>query len=179
MKIFATLLISLSFCLHSFGQEKLTFENIIKTDSVGKARIYAELINWISENYKSPEQVIQISDKENGIINLRGIIEYSPKKITHLCYGGFISYAILFHIKENRFKVELTNFTHSVKPGNSQSCELGLITKADVVSEKGIQKAANNQNWNDIKNLISDFSFGIMENIQKSVIKSLQSSDNW
>lgn len=179
MKALITLVISIILCFHTFGQEKLAFEKVIKTDSVGKNKIYTELINWITENYKSTDKVIQVESKEDGLITVNGIIKYSPKKIAHLCYEGFINYSILFQIKDNRFKVELTNFTHSVKPGNSQSCELGLITDAEIISEKGLQKAANNQNWKDLKETINSFSNNILGSIETSVLKQLQTTDDW
>jgi hypothetical protein len=171
--IFTTLTIS--------AQENLTFEKVIKTDSVGKSTVFVTINDWFSTTYNSANDVIQMSDKDAGIIIGNGSMSFSYGGLSYLCYEGYIKYTIKVYVKENRYKVVLTNFNHSVKPGNAASCGLGLITTADVYTTKGMSKKYHNKVWNGIKLKAEQYSneiFASLENKTKNM-KIETVGDDW
>ena len=77
------LLISLITILtnNSFSQENLTFSKIIKADSVSKTELFVVINDWFASNYNSANDVIQMSDKDAGIIIGKGSLKYSYGKL--------------------------------------------------------------------------------------------------
>ena len=132
----------------SNAQENLTFSKVIQTDSVGKTKIFTTINDWFATTYKSASDVIQMSDKEAGIIIGNGSMSYGFGKLAYSCYDGYIKYTIKIYVKDNKYKVELTNFMHS---GNGPQCNLGIITTSDVYTSSGMSKNAHNKVWEDIK----------------------------
>lgn len=92
-----------------------------------------------------------------------------------------IKYTIKVYIKENRYKIVLTNFNHSVKIGNGPQCALGVITTADVYTTTGMSKKYQNNVWAGIKVKAEQYSneiFMSLENKTKD-IKIEKVSSNW
>ena len=83
--------------------------------------------------------------------------------------------------KVNGYKVELTNFKHSVKPNHGAQCALGTITDAEEHTTKGWSKKANNAVWNDLKEKITDYSNAIFISLNEHTDKQSvqESQDDW
>jgi hypothetical protein len=154
------------------GQENLSFSKVIQTDSVGKIVLFVNINDWFATTYNSANDVIQMADKDAGIIIGNGSFSYSFGKLAYLCYDGYVKYTIKVNIKDNRYKVELTNFNHSVKAGNNISCALGIITNSATYTDTGISKSYHNKVWEDLKlkvELYSNDIFKSLENKTKSI----------
>jgi hypothetical protein len=173
------LLLSIVFTsFNAFIQEtNLSFSKVINTDSIGKDAIYAKVKEWFAINYNSAKDVIQMDDKEAGILTGKGTVEYSHGGAGYLCYDGYIDYNIKIQVKDNRLKVELTDFIHRVQIGHGEQCNLGLITTRELHSESGMSKKYNNITWNDIKSKMDAFSNNIFDSIEKKINDN--NSDNW
>lgn len=163
------------------AQENFTLEKVIQTDSIGKNLLYATINDWFASTYNSANDVIQMSDKDAGIIIGKGSMAYSKKGMSYMCYSGYIKYTIKVYVKENRYKVVLTDFNHSVKVGNGPQCALGTITTADVYATKGMSKKYHNNTWNDIKSTVEQYSNGIFESLEKKTnnVKVETVDDDW
>lgn len=167
--------------LSLMAQDNLTFEKVIETDSVGKAMIFANINDWFASTYKSANDVIQMADKEAGIIVGNGSMSYSFGGFSYLCYEGYLKYTIKVYVKDNRYKIVLTNFIHSVKAGNGPQCALGVITTADVYTTTGMTKKYQNNVWNGLKDKAEKFSneiFMSLENKTKD-IKIEKAGSDW
>lgn len=107
-------------------------------------------------------------------------MNYSFGKMGYLCYDGYITYTIKVNIKDNRYRVELINFKHSVKAGNSPQCALGFITTSEKYAESGMSKNYQNNVWSDIKLKAEQYSNEIFESLANST-KSIKDTtvDNW
>lgn len=177
------LMLFLLFFIVGFGysQEPLEYSEVIYTDSVGKDMIYAAIYEWFALNYNSANDVIQMSDKEAGIIIAKGIKRYSAGKWNRTCYEGIINYAIKVYTKDNRYKVVLTNFIHSVDPQRNPVCALGLITTAEGHPSTGRMKKFNDEIWNEIKSKMKVFSTGIFMSMESKTkdIKKENENDDW
>lgn len=164
------------------GQEVLSYSKIIQTDSVGKTILFVTLNDWFASTYSSANEVIQMADKEAGVIIGKGVIKYDYGKMIYNCYDGYINYTIKAYVKDNRYKVELENFRHTVLPGASSLCELGLITTSEFYSEKkSSQNNYNNKVWSDIKTKVWGFSKDIYTSLENETknLKSGNEGDVW
>ena len=174
-------IIDLFLMAYGFATEPITFSKVIQSDNSSKTKLFVSINDWFASNYNSANEVIQMADKDEGIIIGKGSMEYSHRKISYLCYGGWIKYTIKVYIKENRYKVELTNFTHSVKSAHGAQCALGTITDAEEHTTKGWSKKANNAVWNDLKEKSNGYSNAIFMSLNEHTDKNnaQESQDDW
>ena len=165
----------------TYSQSPISFEKVIKTDSVGKSIIYSSVLEWFAVTYKNSSEVLQMTDIDAGIIVGNGSVGYNHKGLSYLCYEGYIHYKIKIYFKDNRYKVILSNFTHSNLRGNSPSCELGLITDAEKYAIKGMSKKYHNAVWNEIKVKMEDYSNSIFNSLELHTrkISTEKISDDW
>jgi hypothetical protein len=161
--------------------DPVTYSKVIQADSLSKDALYSAIYDWFIANYKSANDAIQTSDKETGIIVGKGVIIYDYGKTTYSCYKGYIKYTIRVSIKDNRYKVEIENFYHTVNLGSSASCALGDITTAAIYTDKGIAKSMHNAVWADIKTKLEKFSGDIFTSLedQTKKTKSGGNGENW
>ncbi|HDY88494.1 MAG TPA: DUF4468 domain-containing protein [bacterium] len=171
---------SISFYSTSYGQESLTFDRVIEVDSASQLSLYKSAKAWFGEKYKSANEVIQISDQDEGLIIARGSMSVYLTGIKYACYTGRLSYKIKVQTKEGRFKVELTTFDHTTKPGNSSSCSLGLITTSDECPMSSIGKKARNEAWNFIKEDCKKYANQIFKSIEDYTASEAEGEeDDW
>jgi len=163
---------------YSYSQNSISFSKVIQADSIGKTNLFIAVNDWFATNYNSAKDVIQMADKEAGIITGVGTFSYSFGKLSYLCFEGKLQYTIKIEVKDNRYRVELTNFAHSNNPGNSADCELGLITDAELYTTKGINKGPQNKTWSDIKIKAEQFAADIFTSIE-SKINSMSEKSDW
>ena len=163
-----------------YAQENLIFEKVIQSDSIGKSLLYVTINDWFASTYNSANDVIQMSDKDAGIIIGNGSMSYAKKGMSYQCYSGNIKYTIKVYVKDNRYKVVLTNFNHSAKVGHSPLCSFGGLTTADVYATKGMSKKYHNNAWSHMKVSAEQFSNGIFESLEKktTIIKK-EAGDDW
>ncbi len=155
------------------AQENLTFTKVIQTDSISSTDLFIKVNDWFATVYNTANKVIQMADKDAGIIIGNGAFIYSYGKFGFSCYDGFIEYTIKVYVKDNRFKVEMTNFNHTVDINHG--CPLGLITTAEVYTTTGISKNYHNKVWNDIKVKAEAYSNEIFKALENNIKESGQS----
>jgi hypothetical protein len=181
MKNFSLTVLFLLSCFFSFSQEAKSFEKIILVDSINKASIFISINEWFAKTYNSANDVIQINDKEEGIIIGNGIIIYNYGKVSYSCSEGSLKYSIKVSVKNNKYKIELSNFIHTVNIGNNLKCQLGLINNSDLYSTSGMYKGIQNDVWNDIKLKIEQFSNSIFQSIESHTqkINTEKNKNDW
>ena len=108
------------------SQKPLSYEFVIKADSVSADMIYIQLLDWVSTNFRSTDADM-FKDRETKLITKDVSTEFNTDKIRIACYSGTLHYKLKFQCRDGRFKVKLTNFYHENKPTASEACQLGLI----------------------------------------------------
>lgn len=113
------LAILLLFCITSFGQEykieEKSITGIFDIDGKSKAEIFSAINKWISINYNSAKNVIQLNDAEAGNIIIKGINEVTYKNAMKVLYpkNSYIpentttkfNHLIEINVKENKFRI--------------------------------------------------------------------------
>lgn len=165
-----------------FSQEKLSFEKVIQVDSLVKDKIYFGLKNWISTAYVSSKEVLEMDDKDAGLLVLSTRQTYSFGKLYYICYDGYLDYKVKIQIKDYRFKITVTNFIHTVLPSNNYLCALGLLTTDLEYKGKGAwgAKPYNDKVWADLINNATNISNNLFSIISKiNFDNPTKKDDNW
>jgi hypothetical protein len=173
-------IVTISFVLaiiYSHSQNELSFSKVIQTDSIAKTNLFIAVNDWFATNYKSANDVIQMADKEAGTIIGKGTEKYNYGKPSYLCYDGYLNYTVKVYVKDNRFKVDLTNFVHKINLGNAPTCELGLLTNSEYYTDKGMNKNFHNNTWKDLKTKAENISNQIFKALEENINSTEQKSD--
>lgn len=143
------------------------------TDSVPKTaiQIYNETKLFIAETWKSAKAVIQLDDKDAGIILIKGTI-LKQNQFMMGEYDYYYDYTVTFKMKENRFKVILDNVNCSstyfsghgtiskIQPFDGENCpETGTFSNPGIPRKKAIKMMA--QLKNDMQQIVDAYIISI------------------
>ena len=113
MKKFALLFFVFLFSISSIAQDKAVFSEIVETN-ISKDIMWLNLKKWVSSEFNSYEHVVDLEDKENGVI----IIKW--KNPTILYPSEFlkliISSTIEVDVKDNKFRYIVSGGQVNVSP---------------------------------------------------------------
>jgi hypothetical protein len=153
-------------CLGSFSAmaqgygKPMGFSSIEKVDSTTrKETLYWNGLEWLGKHFNNANKVIQISDKEAGIILAKGSFAYNtPGSLLNGVENRTISFMLKFSFKDGKYKLELSDFNDE---------QLGQVTVGDYedhsLSKKNVAKqwkAAQDEVQRNIHNIytsIKDF----------------------
>ena len=125
-----TLFILFVICFYSnviFAQEKITFSEVIKVDSIKTESIFVAIKEWLSMEFKKGNNAVELQDKEAGLIVINAVSDYkySEGGLSYTWATGTVEYKINIQIRDDRFKVMITNFVHKGATGKDH---LGVLT---------------------------------------------------
>jgi hypothetical protein len=213
MKLILGIIIMVMTSSISFGQdyelEEKTVIGIFEIEGKNKSELFSSINKWISINYNSAQNVIQMNDKEAGTIIIKGINEvvykntmksiypknkyipeYSTTKFNHL---------IEINIKDNRYRVvyKITDISDKdlgvnnilLKCINFNGENEQAILEYSKIFDENLKKGAigkkkREQFMSSIKLMFEELNNNILIDI-KSTIKSIEKSveskkkDDW
>lgn len=140
------------------GQEPLSFSHIVTSDSIGKENLYNRLYYWVAKSYKSSNDVIQMADKSAGVFVLKATMRYYGPIFFPYYYDGYIDYTFTVFIKDDRFKVTLSNFKHDARLSTSKGPSFGLITDSPTYATRGFKMDEKNMVWNHMQEYVEEYS---------------------
>ncbi len=153
-----------------YSQKNFLWE---KVDSVlkNKNQIYSDTKIFISEKWKSAQNVIQNDDKENGMILVKG----ASKKVSS---GGAIfvySYTFKFYMKDNKYKIVIDNV--KFESGTFEKYDYLILDPQDEFP--GVVKAGlYKKDWENImKSLKTDLDSVVSQ--YEIFIKKPSTSSDW
>ena len=168
------------------AQPPLSYNEIIKVDSVSKAILFERARSWYNESFKSSQHILNIQVKETGELSGNAIMEYKPEVFRgNNQTKGIIRFIVTIKVKDGKYRYEFTNFTHEgsrsiTSYGNVSASSFGLITITDTCSHSDFKGYQNwkNKVWADIKMQINA---NILPMIETLKVKMNQSAklDSW
>jgi hypothetical protein len=88
----------------------------IENHSKNKTEAYVVVNRWVAVTYKSAQDVIQMNDKEAGIMIVKAVYPfhfswYEPLIIFPIEHTGYVNYTVLLQVKDKKIKMEFTTGT--------------------------------------------------------------------
>lgn len=123
-KVLLSLLLMLV-TLTVFSQEELKFSKVIQSESeADKTTLYSTLRSFISTYFHDSKQVIQMDDKDAGIIICKATSIFNSPSLMLSAYEGWIDYNLKLQARDGRVRIEVFHFFHHNKPGNQAKAQL-------------------------------------------------------
>ncbi len=145
------LLLAMVVAFSAYSQDRpLSFSEVIPVEGKTQAEIYGGLREWVATSYVNAKAVTQMEDAQSATIILKALFPFK-KGGFYIAYTGQVDYMIKLQAKDGRFRVEMSQMSHSVKPGNHAGSALGLLTTAEEYGKGGLSKGAHNKIWKQLK----------------------------
>lgn len=97
------------------GETITEIQQIVDFKDLKKDAIYAASRQWIATRFKSANNVIQLDDKENGVLIGKGNIDYPCKGTAWQC-GGYtdtlINFTVKIEAKDEKSRVTFSDLVH-------------------------------------------------------------------
>lgn len=96
---------------------QVQYDSVYNFNLVSKDDLFLRANIWVAKNYRSANDVIQLADKENGIIIVKGtfavnwIVSFIFSEQYH---SACFRHTMTIRIKDNKVKVEITDFKGSI-----------------------------------------------------------------
>jgi hypothetical protein len=115
-------------------------KGIEQYDSINKTILFQKVNEWITLNYKSANEVIQLTDKEQGKIIMKGIFDITASLVTF-----YVHHTVIFDFKDGKLRYNYTNIT--LENSNNSNNVFGLEDK-NWMQNKFIKKIQEKININ-------------------------------
>jgi hypothetical protein len=167
-------------CMPLKASEPHTIAKVITVDStMNKEAVFVSVNSWFATRYNSSNDVIQMSDKDAGVIIGKALMEVPAPNFSLTCSKGVLNYTIKAQCRDGRFRVEVSNVIHaSTHPNAAGSCSFGLLTTDEIYKEKGMGKNAYNEAWRLFKFRIDKYAEELFNDIEQYVKTSTPSTSN-
>jgi len=171
--IFLILLMSVS--IGSFSQEPLTYSEVVEVSGVNKDELFVRGREWFNENFKSSKDVLQVTDKDNGELLGKGIMEvtYTYRYLGERTITSDVGFQMNVWVKDGKYKYEMTNFS------DNSNFEIGLITTLDETHKTFPSVSAKKMNeiYVALKIGTKDKAADLIDNLKSGMSKKAKSSD--
>ncbi len=134
---------------------KYTKQQVIEIENKLKDDLFNKTIEWITLNYNSADDVIQLKDKELGKIIVKGNFSsnmYMKK--------GWINHTLVLDFKDNKFRYKYSDFSYYSTGSGEMPFESSIMSKKKLLKttdakidnsmlnlKEHIIKNKDNSNW--------------------------------
>jgi len=181
-KLILTFTIFTAISMTVYGQDTLTYTEVVQVDSVSKDELYNRAKLWLATAYNRSSDVLQMEDKDAGQIIGKAIIKYNPTVFSGSEQTkGTIKYTIKIFVKEGRYKYEITDFIHDPYGNQYGKFSVGLITTAEECpNPKPMAKKWSNKIWKDCKDQIESNVTPLISSLKQGMSTQVESeTDDW
>lgn len=77
------------------------FTEVVSTDGISSNDLFANAITWVSKLFSNPKSVIQLQDKDAGLLVIKGISSQDSISTT--------SFKLTIQVKDGRYKYDLSD----------------------------------------------------------------------
>ena len=99
----------------------VSYTEIVYADSLSKRELFGRALEWITLNYKSANNVIQLKDEDRGKIILKGNFK-ETKMFRDVSLDVTVEHTIIISVKDGRSKIQITDINcKTYNPGASGS----------------------------------------------------------
>ena len=158
------------------GGNPLVYSQVIEVPNTTKDILYDKLKQWMATAYKNFSKVVQLDDKNAGTMVGQANMSFQVKSFSMTCSTGYVNYTIKLFVKDNKFKIEMSQMEHQARAGSVQACSLGFLTDSENYKDKGLTAGPYNKVWVQLKQDTKTYFDGLVENLQND-IKNIKSDD--
>ena len=162
----------------AIAQHPLKFEEVQEVESLTKKQLFDNARIFLNKTFVKSQEVINIEDKEQGLIAGKGIIRVEEKAPLNKVAIHDFRFTIEIRVKEGRYKYTLTDFVHEQKVGFS----MGLITDSETYTGNrplGFSKKLANNLYIKRKDTIIREAKIFIDSLKNSMTDTANTNSDW
>ena len=144
----------------------ITYQQVVQVEGK-KDELYIRGIGWVNKEFKNPEDVTNVRDRNNGVI--KGIsrfrIKYTEDEVN--MNAGTIEYTFILEFKDGRYRYTFTDFL--LKDVSRQGIEMWLNK----------QDPAYNPRWDQYLTQVDEYVRKKIESLRESMKPPVVKDENW
>lgn len=153
-----------------WNEEEIFHQSVIEFPSLSSDQVFTLTKIYLSETFKNYKEVVNIEDKELGVISGRGIT--SASYVTGLIADSWdIHFSFKYEIKDEKVRVTFDHFEFSL-PTQPRPTEFEFLT-FNALTKKPVAKVTKAQ-----KQIFEDFG-NQLEAMNAKLIESAKKSEDW
>lgn len=90
-------------------ENRIEFSEVVQFEGMTKDQIYAKAMAWFAESYRSANDVIQMDDKEAGVMIGKGLVRYNIDLGMDGALPFSLRHVIKIEVREGRAKITMNN----------------------------------------------------------------------
>jgi hypothetical protein len=149
---------------------KVFYSEVISLENTSKEIIYNNVKLFFADSFKSSNNVIQVDDKEAGIVLGKGNTNISIRSGKHT-FKAKVDFTLKVSIKENKVKIDMYNIIYN---GNTEA-EVNFNTESD--------RRYNDPKTKDYARIIMDDYIdgtnNIFNELKSKLLQTFNSEDDW
>jgi hypothetical protein len=155
---------------------KITYSEVIKVDSVLATELFVRANIWFVNNFNSAKNVIQLSDKEAGVVIGKGNFPVTCNNPNRSAFNVFIQGTVDFTLeiqtRDGRYKYSITDISFKGLAGNPYDLF------SDVYPTTTPFKKQFNMRWLEVKQNMNLSFLTIIERLKLGMTLK-ENIDNW
>lgn len=165
----------------------LEFSEVALVQNVKAEELFKRAKEWLVTTLLTSNEVLQVVDKENGILIGKGSIIYKPDTFMgKATLTGSIRFIIKILVKDGKYKYTFTDFTHTgtsvtvknIWHGANEPYQLsyGLLTNSEKAPD-GMEYRTSV--WEHMKEVSSETARNMIDSLTAHMQKSVKSNNDW
>lgn len=163
--ILSTITVLVSLCV--FAQKNdgpvMDVSKTVEIEGASKAELYNRATAWFYRTFRSGKNVLELQDKEAGMITGKGVIAYdAPAFSPGTNFTGYFYLTMAVDVKDGKYRYRIENISHEALKGGVWSVDLrgkrhvlrkvreranDEVAKLAESLEAGMQKTYKDDNW--------------------------------
>lgn len=170
------LFLCVSINAHAQDAEPLEFSEVVQATGVSKDELYNRAKNWVVRVYNNPQKVIQLDDRTNGQISVKGLFTYPFRG----CKNN-INYTLSLYVKEGRYKFEMHDIYFTAFGSAGNQIDFGLLTpNPEVPKMRGYIRGTMQKLWHEAQLKSEQYSTSVLESLKTAMSTETETqSDDW
>lgn len=133
----------------------LSFSEVVAVKDASANELYIRTKLWFSTAFVDSKNVLEVQDKEAGILVGKGSFPYEPNILVSSGFiRGYVTFSVTMMVKEGRYKYTFSDLTHHGTSLGQRAIDFGLIANTEVCPPvSGTTKGMREKVWKHLKEL--------------------------
>lgn len=167
------------------AQKPINYTEVVAVDSTMSSKeLFSKALNFITLNFKSANDVIQLKDEDNGKIICKGNTRFINNRPEYV--DGVINFTLQISVKKGKYKYDFSNFVHEAfdRPYSfgllydSNECSVPAIDNMNSFVRPISWKNGKAKSFALMKEEIKDLVYTMAKSLKEDMSKK-SSIDNW
>ena len=160
----------------------LSFSEVIAIKDASTIELYTRAQLWFSAAFADSKNVLEVQDKEAGILAGKGSFPYEPNIfMSSSLIRGHVTFSVIIILKDGRYKYSFSDFTHHGSSLHSQGpINFDLITTTEACPPvAGTSKGMRQKIWKHLKEVSTEKANAVAQSLKSKLAQPIDGKESF